>query len=123
MSVRDPKATLRQIRDAARHAREICSNKTLEGLLQDWQATAALERAAAGQPSLAEIKSSKLRTVLRQSNISRSRTIERSAPPSTPVGARGNVGAAQQSTAETGQTQRNENLCDDLPLRCKRTTR
>jgi len=48
MSVRDPKATLRQIRDAARHAREICSNKTLEGLLQDWQATAALERLAKG---------------------------------------------------------------------------
>ena len=44
MSVRDPKATLRQIRDAARHAREICSNKTLEGLLQDWQATVAFER-------------------------------------------------------------------------------
>jgi uncharacterized protein with HEPN domain len=44
MSVRDPKATLCQIRDAARRAQEICANKTLEELLQDWQATAALER-------------------------------------------------------------------------------
>jgi len=44
MSVRDPKATLRQIRDAARRAEEICANKTLEGLLKDWQASAALER-------------------------------------------------------------------------------
>jgi len=44
MSVHDPKATLRQIRDAARRAEEICADKTLEGLLMDWQATAALER-------------------------------------------------------------------------------
>ncbi|HPC60302.1 MAG TPA: DUF86 domain-containing protein [Verrucomicrobiota bacterium] len=44
MSVHDPQATLRQIRDAARHAQEICADKTLESLLKDWQATAALER-------------------------------------------------------------------------------
>jgi uncharacterized protein with HEPN domain len=40
----DPKATLRQLQDAARHAQAICSGKTLEELLDDWQATAALER-------------------------------------------------------------------------------
>ncbi len=44
MSIHDPKATLRQIQDAALRAREICAGKTLEGLVKDWQATAALER-------------------------------------------------------------------------------
>lgn len=44
MSAHDPKATLNQIQDAARRAQEICAGKTLESLLQDWQATAALER-------------------------------------------------------------------------------
>ena len=44
MSVRDPKATLQQLQDAARHAQAICEGKTLEELLDNWQATAALER-------------------------------------------------------------------------------
>ncbi len=44
MSAHDPQATLRQIQDAARHAQAICAGKTLEQLLADWQATAALER-------------------------------------------------------------------------------
>lgn len=44
MSIHDPRATLRQIQESARRAQEICANKTLEGLLKDWQATAALER-------------------------------------------------------------------------------
>ena len=44
MSRRDPRTTVRQIQDAARRAQEICSGQTLEGLLADWQATAALER-------------------------------------------------------------------------------
>jgi len=44
MSVRDPKATLRQIQDAARRLQMICADKTLEQLLADWQAIAALER-------------------------------------------------------------------------------
>lgn len=44
MSARDPKATLNQIRDAARRAQEICADRDLEALLADWQATAALER-------------------------------------------------------------------------------
>ena len=35
---------MRQIQDAARRAQEICAGKTLDGLLKDWQATAALER-------------------------------------------------------------------------------
>jgi uncharacterized protein with HEPN domain len=44
MSAHDPRATLHQIQDAARRAQEICAEKTLDALLQDWQATAALER-------------------------------------------------------------------------------
>ena len=44
MSAHDPQATLRQIQDAARRAQAICSDKTLEGLVKDWQAAAALER-------------------------------------------------------------------------------
>ena len=44
MSAHDPQATLRQIQDAARHAQTICSVKTLDALLNDWQASAALER-------------------------------------------------------------------------------
>jgi uncharacterized protein with HEPN domain len=44
MSVHDPQATLRQIQNAARHAQTICSGKTLDALLNDWQASAALER-------------------------------------------------------------------------------
>jgi hypothetical protein len=42
MSVHDPKATLRLLQDAARHAQTICAGKTLDELLPDWQATAAL---------------------------------------------------------------------------------
>ena len=44
MSAHDPKATLQQLQDAARHAQAICEGKTLEELLDDWQAIAALER-------------------------------------------------------------------------------
>jgi uncharacterized protein with HEPN domain len=44
MSVHDPQATLRQLQEAARRAQTICAGKTLEELLKDWQATAALER-------------------------------------------------------------------------------
>jgi len=44
MSMHDSQATLRQIQDAARRLQMICAGKTLEQLLADWQATAALER-------------------------------------------------------------------------------
>ena len=44
MSAHDPQVTLLQIQDAARRLRIICDGKTLEELLADWQATAALER-------------------------------------------------------------------------------
>jgi uncharacterized protein with HEPN domain len=44
MSARDPRATLRQIQDAAIRLQTICRGKTLEQLLADWLATAALER-------------------------------------------------------------------------------
>ena len=44
MSVHVPRATLRQIQDAARRLQMICAGKTLPQLLADWQATAALER-------------------------------------------------------------------------------
>jgi uncharacterized protein with HEPN domain len=44
MSAHDPQATLRQIQDAAHRLQMICAGKTLEQLLADWQATAALER-------------------------------------------------------------------------------
>lgn len=44
MSAHDPRATLRQIQDAARRLQQICAGQTLETLLADWQATAALER-------------------------------------------------------------------------------
>lgn len=44
MSGHDARATLRQIWDAARHAQEICAKRTLEALLHDWLAAAALER-------------------------------------------------------------------------------
>ena len=32
MSAHDPQATLRQVQDAARHAQEICTGKTLDAL-------------------------------------------------------------------------------------------
>jgi uncharacterized protein with HEPN domain len=44
MSARDPRATLRQVQDAARRLQSICAGQTLATLLADWQATAALER-------------------------------------------------------------------------------
>jgi uncharacterized protein with HEPN domain len=44
MSRRDPRITLIQIRDAAEKARTLCATHTLESLLADWTATAALER-------------------------------------------------------------------------------
>jgi len=44
MSRRDPGITLVQIRHAAEKARELCADHTLESLLADWRATAALER-------------------------------------------------------------------------------
>ena len=45
MSRRDPQVTLLQIRDAAQRAQEICSDHdSLDSLVTDWKATAALER-------------------------------------------------------------------------------
>ena len=44
MSLPDPRVTLRQIEETAGRLRTICAGKTLEQLLADWQATAALER-------------------------------------------------------------------------------
>lgn len=44
MSVHDPRATLHQIQDAARRLQMLCAGRTLETLLSDWQATAAMER-------------------------------------------------------------------------------
>lgn len=45
MSRHDPKVTLLQIRDAAMKARDICAEHgSLESLLEDWKASAALER-------------------------------------------------------------------------------
>ena len=44
MSRRDPRINLAQIRDAAAKASALCAAHTLDSLLTDWQATAALER-------------------------------------------------------------------------------
>ena len=45
MSRHDPQVTLLQIRDAAQRAQEICSDyNSVESLVSDWKATAALER-------------------------------------------------------------------------------
>ncbi len=45
MSKRDPKVTLLQIREAAQRAQEICAeHNSLDSLVSDWKATAALER-------------------------------------------------------------------------------
>ncbi|MBM3954534.1 MAG: DUF86 domain-containing protein [Planctomycetota bacterium] len=44
MTRRDPRMTLHQIRDAAEKARALCAGHSLESLLADWKATAALER-------------------------------------------------------------------------------
>lgn len=45
MSSRDHRVTLRHIEEYALRAQEICSGKTLDILIADWQATLALERA------------------------------------------------------------------------------
>ena len=45
MSNHDPKVTLRQLTDSARQAQAICAGKTLPGLMGDWQALLAFERA------------------------------------------------------------------------------
>lgn len=44
MSKRDASITLRQIRDRAYRAQQICANRTLPELLKDWRDTDALER-------------------------------------------------------------------------------
>ena len=44
MSAHDSRATLRQIQDAANRLQTICAGKTMDSLLADWLATAALER-------------------------------------------------------------------------------
>jgi len=44
MSRRDPRITLAQIRAAAEKAGSLCAIHTLDSLLADWKATAALER-------------------------------------------------------------------------------
>ena len=44
MSAHNPQATLRQIQDAAGRLQMLCAGRTLESLLDDWQATAAPER-------------------------------------------------------------------------------
>src|ERR1035438_2234719 len=44
MSRHDPKVTLRQLADHARHAQELCSQNTFTGILTDWQKRAAFER-------------------------------------------------------------------------------
>jgi len=44
MSKRDPKVTLRQIIDYARHAQELCMNNSLSQIVADWQKRAAFER-------------------------------------------------------------------------------
>src|SRR2546426_17620 len=45
MSKRDARTTLRQIAAHARHAQELCADKTLAELLADWKSVLALERA------------------------------------------------------------------------------
>jgi uncharacterized protein with HEPN domain len=44
MSAHDPQVTMRQIQDAAKRAQAVCAGKSLDELLRDWQAMAALER-------------------------------------------------------------------------------
>ena len=43
MSRHDPKVTLRQVAEHARHAQELCAQNTLAGILTDWQKRAAFE--------------------------------------------------------------------------------
>ena len=44
MSRHDPRVTLRQMGEHARHAQELCTQNTLAGILTDWQKRAAFER-------------------------------------------------------------------------------
>jgi len=44
MSRHDPKVTLRQITEHARHAQELCAQNTLAETVADWQTRAAFER-------------------------------------------------------------------------------
>jgi len=44
MSAHDPRTTLLQVQEAACHLQTICAGKTLDKLLADWEATAAVER-------------------------------------------------------------------------------
>lgn len=44
MSVHDPRVTLQQMRDAARHAEELCQGSTLAALEADWIRSMAFER-------------------------------------------------------------------------------
>ena len=45
MSRPDPERILRQILQAAQHARDLCAGKSLQELVDDWQARLAFERA------------------------------------------------------------------------------
>jgi uncharacterized protein with HEPN domain len=44
MSRHNPRVTLRQIQEAGGRLQSLCAGETLVDLLDDWQATAALER-------------------------------------------------------------------------------
>jgi len=44
MSRHDPKVTLRQLAEHARHAQELCAQNTFTEILTDWQKRAAFER-------------------------------------------------------------------------------
>lgn len=44
MSKHDPKVTLRQLAEYARHAQELCGQNTLPEIRADWQKRAAFER-------------------------------------------------------------------------------
>lgn len=44
MSKHDPKVTLRQIAEYARHAQELCAGKTLAQIRADWRDAFAFER-------------------------------------------------------------------------------
>jgi uncharacterized protein with HEPN domain len=44
MSKHDPRVTLRQIRDCARQAQELCAQNELTAILTDWQKRLAFER-------------------------------------------------------------------------------
>jgi uncharacterized protein with HEPN domain len=44
MSRHDPKVTLQQVVEYARHAQELCAQNTLAGLFTNWQKRAAFER-------------------------------------------------------------------------------